>query len=227
VKLAKRPLHIDDEEIACEFSVKEKNAVILHGAGSSELTRFYAIAEELHRHGLGVVLFDFSGHGKSTGKLSEQSLQRRKEQAKAVMDEIVPQGRLYLAGFSMGAQTLCDILPTYKDRVEAVLLGCPAIYTEEARNIPFGNKEFTAKLREENSWENSKAPGLLKDFTGRTVIAIGDRDEIIPKGVVDSLKNSAQNSAYKECPGATHRLAEWLSENPKELSNVIASFLTR
>lgn len=225
MQLIRQTLKTDGEEIACEFLVKEKNAVILHGAGTSELTRFYPIAEELAKHSLGVVLFDFSGHGQSTGRLSEQSLQKRKEQAKAVIDKIAPKGRLYLAGFSMGAQTLCDILPDYKDRVEAILLGCPAIYTEEAKNIPFGNKEFTAKLREENSWKNSKAPDSLKDFAGRCVIAIGDQDKVIPEGVVSLLKNTAHEPMYKEYPGATHNFAKWLSENPKELSKLIQQLL--
>ncbi len=219
--LKKQILKIDGEEIVCEHLTRDKNAVILHGAGTSRRERFYSIARELADHGIGIVLFDFSGHGQSTGKLSEQTLERRRNQAQAVINSIIPQGKLYLLGFSMGAQTLCDILPVYKDRLEAVLLACPAIYTEEARNIVFGNDQFTSKLREEKSWENSIAPGLLKQFKGRTVIAIGDKDEVIPKGVVELLKNSANSPIYKEYPGATHMFAKWLDDHPGELSELV------
>lgn len=221
-----KSLKVDGETIACEYVIKDKNAIILHGAGTSERTRFYPIANELIKRGIGVVLFDFSGHGQSTGKLSEQSLEKRKNQAKAVIDELAPQGKLYLIGFSMGAQTLCDILPIYKDRTDAVLLGCPAIYTEEARNILFGNKEFTAKLREENSWQNSIAPDSINDFTGRTVIAIGDQDKVIPKDVVGLLKDASKNLTYIEYPGVTHNLAGWLADNQKELAKLVENFLT-
>ncbi len=62
---------------------------------------------------------------------------------------------------------------------------------------------------------------MLKNFTGRTVIAIGDRDEVIPGGVIGLLKDAAQDLTYIEYTGATHNLAKWLSENPKELSKLI------
>lgn len=224
MKLIKADIAADGERLACEYALKDKNAVILHGAGTSEMTRFYPIAGELAKYGIGVILFDFSGHGQSSGKLSEQSLEKRRIQARAVIDKIVPKGELYLLGFSMGAQTLCDILPTYQDRVRAVLLGCPAIYSEKARNIDFGNNEFTSILRSKNSWKNSTAPGFLKSFSGYTVIAIGGQDEVIPQGVVNLLKIAARKPVYKEYGGVTHQLVKWLSENPKELSKLVESF---
>lgn len=221
MQLIQKILSVNGEEIFCEYDLKEINAVIFHGAGTSELARFYPIAEELIKGGVGVILFDFSGHGRSSGKLSEQSLEKRKQQAQTVIDKIAPKGDLYLIGFSMGAQTLCDILAAYQDRVPAVLLGCPAIYSEEARNIDFGNKEFTSILRRENSWENSESPNILRNFGGKTTIAVGGRDEVIPKGVVYLLRNAAKNLAYIEYEEADHMLAGWLGKHPKELSELI------
>lgn len=221
MNLAKKTLAMDGEEIVCEYDIRDRNAIILHGAGTSQRKRFYAIAREIMQHGVGVVLFDFPGHGESSGELSEQSLERRKRQAQAIIEDTVPEGKLYLLGFSMGAQTLCDLLPAYSKRAEAIFLGCPAIYTKEAGNILFGNQAFTNKLREENSWKQSRSPAKLKNFTGHTVIAIGDRDEVIPSGVIDLLKDAAQDLTYIEYPGVTHNLAKWLSDNPEELSKLI------
>ncbi len=221
MELSKKTLAIDGEEIVCEYNIKEINAIILHGAGISQRKRFYAIAQEIMKHDIGVVLFDFPGHGESSGELSEQTLDRRRKQVQGIIEDIVPEGKLYLLGVSMGAQTLCDLLPVYENRAKAILLGCPAIYTEEARDIMFGNQVFTSKLREKNSWQKSQAPAMLKNFTGRAVIAIGDQDEVIPSGVIDMLKNAVQNLTYIECPGVTHNLAKWLGENPKELSKLV------
>ncbi len=221
MKLEKRMIDSDGERLVCEFVLRDKNAVILHGAGTSKRQRYYPIAEELLKNGVGVVLFDFSGHGGSTGKLKDLSLARRQTQAVSVIDQVVPgDSILYLCGFSMGAQTVCDILPRYGGRTEAVLLGCPAIYAADVQDMRFGDPGFTERLREHESWTASGAPALLSDFGGRTVIAIGDRDEVIPAGVVDLLKEAAKNLTFKEYAGAPHALAAWLESHPSELAGL-------
>jgi len=226
MQLNHRKLKVDEEGLYCEFAIKQRNAVILHGAGKAERTRYYSIARELFSNGIGVIMFDFSGHGDSTGKISELSLSRRKIQAQAVIDELVPaESKLYLLGFSMSAQTVCDLLDIYTERIEAILLGCPAIYTNEVTDLTFGDSRFTTKLREENSWMQSTAPLELKSFRGITIIAIGGNDDVIPKGVVKLLKDVTQNLNYNEYPGVSHQLAKWLSENPRELSELIEILL--
>jgi pimeloyl-ACP methyl ester carboxylesterase len=218
-------LSIDGEQLACEFLLRDKNAVIIHGAGQAQRTRYYAIADELLSRGTGVILFDFSGHGQSTGDIKELSLARRQKQATAVIDQLVPlESPLYFIGSSMGAQTLLDILPTYGDRTAAILLACPAIYAAAAHDLPFGNPEFTAILRTPNGWETSPAPKALKNFDGKTVIAIGTKDEVIPRGVITLLKSSAHNVMFKEYEGVTHQLAIWLGEHPNQLAELIRDF---
>ena len=222
MKFERTIIDSDGERLVCEFVLRDKNAVILHGAGTSKRQRYYPIAEELLKNGIGVVLFDFSGHGESTGELKDLSLARRRKQAGSVIDRIVPQdSTVYLCGFSMGAQTVCDILPRYGGRTEAVLLGCPAIYAADVQDIRFGDPDFTKRLREQGSWAESDAPGLLSNFGGRTVIAIGDRDEVIPSGVVELLKNSSKGLTFKEYAGAPHALAAWLESHPDELAGLI------
>lgn len=226
MKLEKTIIDSDGERLVCEFVLRDKNAVILHGAGTSKRQRYYPIAEELLKNDVGVVLFDFSGHGESTGELKDLSLARRRTQAGSIIDLVVPQSSpLYLCGFSMGAQTVCDILPGYGGRTEAVLLGCPAIYAADVQDIRFGDPDFTKRLREQGSWTESGAPGLLSDFGGRTVIAIGDRDEVIPSGVVDLLKDSSKNLTFKEYAGASHALAAWLESHPDELAGLVNGLL--
>jgi dienelactone hydrolase len=175
---------------------------------------------------VGVALFDFAGHGESTGELGQLSLVRRQKQASDVIDKLLPaSSQFYLLGFSMGAQTACDLLPDYGDRIINLLLASPAIYRSDVYELPFETTEFTAKLREPGSWQTSTAPHNLADFKGKTIIAIGSEDQVIPKGVPELLKKSARQSMYKEYAGVGHSLAPWLAEHPTELSELISELL--
>jgi pimeloyl-ACP methyl ester carboxylesterase len=211
----KTVLRIDGEELVCESIIKDVNAVILHGAGTSNRGRYYSLANELLSQGVGVILFDFSGHGDSSGQLSELSLQRRQLQATSVIEALVPNGELYILGFSMGAQTACSLLPAYGQRTRALLLGCPAIYTEQAIKIPFGNQEFTDLIRAEKSWESSGSLERLHAYKRKVLLAVGSEDEVIPKGVVSLLKQANDDVLYVEYPGVGHQLVHWLSGHPK------------
>lgn len=219
----RKVLRIDGEDIVCEYKLADKNAVIIHGGGpATQLKKYYPVAELLDEQGIGFVLFDLSGHGESSGKLEELTLERRKRQTIGVIDALISaDSTLYLIGFSMGAQTVCDVLPYYGNRTESILLGCPAIYRADVQDIPFGTATFTNKLREPNSWRNTKATQYLSDFEGKTVIGIGDNDDVIPRGVVEMLKEAAKKPTYIELHGATHALMSWLPEHPDKLSELV------
>ena len=226
MRLRQYILEIDNEKIICEALLKKDNVVILHGAGMSNRKRYYTLARAITQRGLGVVLFDFSGHGDSSGELEDLSLTRRWLQARSVIDTILPkEGNLYLAGFSMSGQTVCDLLPFYKERVRAILLGCPGIYTQSAHGMVFGGGEFTTKIRIADSWKDSAAFDELRNFEGRTVIAIGDRDQIIPKEVIISLKTAAKHPRYIEYPSVDHQLAVWLADHASEQEKLLDAFL--
>lgn len=222
-----KTIEVDGESIVCEYKLMDKNAVIIHGGGlTTQRQKYYPVADELLKRGVGVVLFDLSGHGESTGELGELSLERRKQQTIGVIDALIPQNStLFLIGFSMGAHTACDLLPRYGKRIEGILLGCPAIYRVDVQDMPFGTDTFTAMLREPNSWQTTKATQYLADFGGRTVIAIGDNDEVIPKGVIEMLKAAAKNLTYTELNGATHALMAWLPEQPDKLALLVDELL--
>jgi esterase/lipase len=199
MQLEKNILDINGDQIVCEVRLRQKNALILHGAGKADRKRYYSLASMLLQKGVGVVLFDFSGHGDSTGLLIDQSLEQRRVQAQTVIDTFLPgQSIFYLIGFSMSGQTVCDLLPLYPGRIEAILLGCPGIYGEPVHKMLFGGGEFTNAIRQEGSWNTSTAPAELRSFEGRTVIAIGSEDEVIPAGVIELLKGSAKQVAYCE-----------------------------
>lgn len=222
MQLEEKTLRVDGEQLVCEFALRERNAVILHGAGKANRKRMYNLAQALLERGVGVVLFDFSGHGDSSGDLSELSLSRRQMQAQEVIDSLLPDdSSLYLIGFSMGGQTLCDILPRYLERTLGILLCCPAMYSESARDLKFGNPEFTAILRTPGNWNESTAPAHLEAYSEPTIIAMGTEDKVIPPEVVELYKRSAQQLIYKEYPGVDHKLSAWFADNPVAASEII------
>jgi len=226
MQLQRDVLKIDNEKIVCESFLKTDNVVILHGAGASDRKRYYALAETILGKGIGVLLFDFSGHGDSTGELKDLSLERRTIQAQKVIDAFIPrEGRLYLVGFSMSGQTVCDLLPLYEERISAILLGCPGVYAKSVRKMSFGGGEFTTEIRSIDSWKDSTAFGELRAFEGKTIIAIGDQDSIIPKEVITSLKRSSRHLSYIEYPQVDHQLAVWLAAHKNDQEKLIEILL--
>lgn len=222
--LQKTMIDADNERLACEYKLLDENVVILHGAGRASIRRYYSLAEEILRQGKGVVLFDFSGHGKSSGTLGELTLARRVAQARAVIDALVPTGTIYLAGFSMSGQTTCDLLPIYGTRIRSLLLACAAAYRPDIVDIPFGRAEFTAKLRQ-GRWQNTTAKANLAAWQGHTVVAIGAQDTVIPTGVTQLFKEAASDVSYIEYPGVDHSLATWLSDHPEQQKQLVEMLL--
>src|SRR4051794_10311551 len=144
-------------------------AVVLHGAGTSSTERLLPLVREFVAHGCRGVAFDFSGHGESTGKLSELSLRRRFEQAVAVIDAYAGEDRpLVLVGFSMSGQTVGDLVRRYGDRVTALGLCAPAVYTAEAWDVPFGdgNGRFSGFIRRPDSWREAPLLDVLRAYEG-------------------------------------------------------------
>uniref|UniRef100_UPI0040401326 alpha/beta fold hydrolase n=1 Tax=Streptomyces sp. SS7 TaxID=3108485 RepID=UPI0040401326 len=165
-------------------------------------------------HGCRGVAFDFSGHGESTGKLSESSLRRRFEQAVAVIDAYGgAEGPLVLVGFSMSGQTVADLVAHYGDRVTALGLCAPAVYTAEARDVPFGdgNGRFSGIVRLPDSWREAPALQVLRAYEGRAVLAVPGTDTVIPAAVTEAVQDAlAARAQYMrfDLPDAQHQLRE-------------------
>ncbi|MEV6208481.1 alpha/beta fold hydrolase [Kitasatospora sp. NPDC051914] len=193
-------------------------AVALHGAGSSDSSRLVPLLGDLAGHGCRALALDFSGHGASTGRLAELSLERRVRQAAALIDRHTDGGELVLIGFSMSGQTVADLAARYGARVRAVGLCAPAVYARQAWPVPFG-AGFTGIIRRPGSWRDSPALTALRGFTGRSVLAVPALDEVIPPEVTTAVGEAlATRSALTRLvwPEAVHQLGRWLGEHPAQ-----------
>jgi pimeloyl-ACP methyl ester carboxylesterase len=206
-------------------------AVLLHGAGIGSKERLLPMLAEFVSRGCHGLAFDFSGHGESSGELRELSLRRRFEQAVSVIDARVPaDGPLIVVGFSMSGQTVTDLVGHYGERVTAVGLCAPAVYAEEAWDVPFGEGDgrFSEIIRRPDGWRGTPALDVLCAYEGRAVLAVPGTDAIIPPEVTaavqDALAAKARFTRF-DVPGAEHMLGMWFEEHPEDRREFVTAVL--
>ena len=207
-------------------------AVVLHGAGTSSKERLLPLVREFVAQGCRGIAFDFSGHGESNGKLGELSLRRRFEQAVAVIDAYAGTvGPLVLVGFSMSGQTVADLVRHYGDRVAALGLCAPAVYTAKAWDVPFGdgNGPFSSMIRRPDSWREAPALEVLRMYEGRAVLAVPGTDTVIPPAVTEAVQDAlAARAQYTrfDLPDAQHQLGLWLRDHGDDRREFVEAVLT-
>jgi pimeloyl-ACP methyl ester carboxylesterase len=202
--------------------VKPPRLLVLHGGGRSNRERFRLLREHFLTHGVGSVAFDFIGHGETGGDLRQSSLQNRTAQACAVIDALnLPQPFSVVAA-SIRGYTAVTLLRRYAI-ANLILLG-PAMYAAEAYAIPF-NAGFTEIIRRPNSWKSSDAWDLLAQFTGRLLLVAGERDTVIPPGVIQKIYDAARSAKARTlfvAPDASHLILSDLRANaPDQLDHVL------
>ncbi|GHH71750.1 hypothetical protein GCM10018793_07660 [Streptomyces sulfonofaciens] len=221
---------VDGEELSCALATPPytvsaaERILIMHGAGNGSKQRNLPLARDFAEAGHQTLAFDFSGHGASSGALSELSLQRRLNQALGVLHRFAPDGApLFLVGFSMSGQTVADLVARLRGRVTGLCLCAPGVYSPRAWELPFG-KGFTAVLREQESWAESLAFDDYADFAGRAVLVLPERDDVIPPGVTSRIEQSLRRRAAftkMVLEGADHKLGAWLSQRPEDRRRIV------
>ncbi len=176
----------------------------LHGAGRSDRSAFNLSRTHFWTRGISSAAFDFVGHGETGGILKRSSLKSRTEQACRVIDQLQLAQPLSIMATSMGAYTAVKLLEQYT--VAHLILLVPAMYTAKAYDVPFG-QGFTELIRGSKSWEQSDAWAILSGFTGRLLIVAGERDAVIPPGVIQGIYNAAEKAESRDlyvAPDASH-----------------------
>ncbi|MDI5972306.1 alpha/beta fold hydrolase [Streptomyces sp. SL13] len=223
VDTGRQVVDVDGERLACATArpagdeVAGPVAVLLHGAGTGRTERLLPLARELAGRGVRVVAFDFSGHGDSTGELAELSLERRFRQACGVIGRLVPaDAPLTLLGWSMSGQTVADLVTHYGDRVTALALCAPAVYARAAWPVRFG-AGFTGIIRTPDTWRDSTALDAYRAFTGRALLALPARDDVIPPAVTEQVTaalTTRSRLTRHTVQDAPHQLGLWFSQHP-------------
>lgn len=107
---------------ALPASVPGQPAVMFLGGYRSDMTGTKALylEEQCRLRGQAYTRFDYSGHGASGGKFEDGSLSRWKDDARAILDNVVPAGPVILAGSSMGGWIALLLAREFPDRIAGV-----------------------------------------------------------------------------------------------------------
>lgn len=194
-------------------AVPRRELLILHGAGQARRAHHADLRTSLAADGVASTAFDFIGHGDTGGELAGSSLASRMEQAGRVVTTL-PVGPLALLGSSMGAYVALRLLEQVN--CTHLVLVVPGVYTPQAFEVPFG-PEFSAVLRQPDSWRDSDAWSRLAAFRGHLLIVVAERDEVIPPEIPQRLLDAAVNAASRTVhvvPAAPHRLSGFFTDQP-------------
>jgi pimeloyl-ACP methyl ester carboxylesterase len=193
----------------------ERDLLFLHGGGaatSSKGTRY--LREDLAALGVHSVALDFSGHGRSGGRIEDACLERRRQEALRLVEGLqLPRPRALVAT-SMAGHVACRLLETL--RPDALVLFCPAAYEAAAEKARFG-EPFRAVIRATRHHEDSPALQALQRFRGRVLCFYGSEDAVIPPAVQQGYaRASACARTVDLCTldGAGHSLHGWIAGQP-------------
>lgn len=218
--------HLTGVKVAKDLS-KPADFAYFHGAATGNWSRLMAFAKPIVDQDSSIVAFDHSGHGTSTGEEKKSSLEKYSNEARAIIDAYANGKPLTVCGSSMGGYTAIKMLAHYD--IQNLILMCPGIYNRTAFNVQF-DSGFTEILRTPESWKNSDAVDILREFKGNLLVLIGSEDATIPKGVIQLIDDSAKKTKRKEImivPGAPHAIQAWMIQNPDkavEIAGKMAEF---
>lgn len=190
---------------ADHYAGRDSNRILyLHGAGGSTRRGHHLLRSALQQRGLGSVCFDAIGHGETGGTFAQSSVASRTRQARAVLAASPLSGPLVVFGSSMGAYNAIRL--TQLEKVDALVLIVPGVYTPSAYEVPFG-PEFSGVIRRERSWIDSDAWDILSRFEGRLLIIHAEHDAVIPLEISDRLFGAATRAQSRQLhvvQGAEH-----------------------
>jgi uncharacterized protein len=204
------------------------SVISFHGHGTANgVTRacIRYLLDYLAEHGVSSACFDFSGHGESTGKLEQASLNVRKQEGQAAATTLGRQGSLAIIGTSMGGHTAALLTPLIEPR--SLILFCPAAYPEDAMELKF-DENFTAVARRPGAYVNSPVFQALSTFKGHLLIFAAGKDALIAKEVIDLYAESAPLAKSKKViwlEESDHRVHVWLEQHEEERAHVLREVL--
>lgn len=190
--------------------------LLLHGGGrQTSSAGFFLLRKALIANGIGSTAFDFVGHGNTGGMLENSSLVDRVAQAQAVIAEMKLGTKMpALIGFSMGAYVAIQLSALLPVRRLGLLI--PAVYHPDAMDLPFG-PQFSACIRQPESWQNSDAFELMKGFRGQLLVVSAEKDQVIPFPIPARLcvaAARAQSCVHHVIEGANHDLSTHYAAHP-------------
>ena len=119
--------------------------------------------------------FDLSGHGfDQPAEEEEYSLQRNSLEAHHFA-ELFRSSLNAVIGYSMGGALALKLAERHSDRINKIVLVCPAIYAESAYEVPFG-EPFRSQISRPFSFLDCTSYKFLNEFSGQVLLIMGEHD---------------------------------------------------
>jgi pimeloyl-ACP methyl ester carboxylesterase len=168
----------DGERLAWRRVAGEGPTVVWLGGFRSDMSgsKAQALAEWAQANGRAYLRFDYFAHGESSGDFADATITRWREDALAVLDELV-EGPAVLVGSSMGGWIACLATMARAERVRALVLVAPAPdFTSKLMDIPADGR---AALAEHGVWMRPSEYGDPYPIS-RNLLEDGARWSILP-----------------------------------------------
>jgi len=148
----------DGHELAWRRVRGSGPTVVWLGGFHSDMTgtKAQALADGAAADGRSFLRFDYFGHGQSSGDFADGTISRWREDALAVIDQLV-EGSAVLVGSSMGGWLAVLAALVRPERVAGLVLIAPAADFTEALIRPALSPDALATLTREGAWRRPSA----------------------------------------------------------------------
>lgn len=198
--------------------------LLLHGAGDSSQSTLECIAQEYENLGIGVITFDFPGHGSSDGNIIESSLSERLRVSEAIIAKYFQKMPQIIAGFSMSGQTIIQLIERFPN-IPSVVLFCPKLYSDKAIHLKF-NHSFDEEVSRPHSYSNSfRSQYTLSNYKGKVHLINSAEEQTIQTEMASIYQINCKNVEVTKLPNTSHKLLHWLHKNPSKLRDLVQSTL--
>lgn len=208
--------------------------LFLYGGGRHVTKALFADFQQiLCTGGIASLAIDFPGDGESSGEFADGSLAKRLEYAHAAYKELCKYAdpeKITVYGGSMGGYIAVKLVEKFPE-TKSLVLAAAAAYGKATEHIPLG-EDFTKALIKKDSWKDSSAFTILKNFQGNVLVLYGENDTVIPQDIKDTYMHIAKGKGESvRISGASHKLLSPTSpeeEKAKEETiRIICDFLTK
>ncbi|HXS33018.1 MAG TPA: alpha/beta fold hydrolase [Solirubrobacterales bacterium] len=180
--------------------------LFIHGLGSDQRGYHRRAEAAAERLGATCLTFDLSGHGGS-GEPGEQFSPRdHLDDAVAAFDTLLDSGeveaeRVGVCAASYGAY-IAALLISIRT-VKSLLLRAPALYPDRCLDRKDGARQSSLEAA-----SDSAALRGVADYDGPIMVVESERDEIIPRSIVEAYLEVCRDGRHEVIPEAGHRLAK-------------------
>lgn len=234
-------------QMAIPSQAKFDLVILMHGfaanLGYTPDQVLYDLTPALYRRGLGTLRFDFNGHGKSEGVLSDMTILNEISDANAVLNfarRLKGLQNIYLVGHSQGGVIASVIAALYPDIVKKLVLMSPAAtLIDDARLGICQGSVYDPHHIPDKIVVNQQAIGgfffrvaqlfplysLAKNYDGPVCLIHGTQDTIVNPAASLHYNDVYQDSVLKLIPNCDHCYSD--ANQREQAIKIVGNFLTK